>query len=312
MSEGERVERLALGWRLLLFVVLLAGIVLLVAPVVPDHPATRSIALLVGAVVAGALLLRRDGRSPAALGFHLKRGLAAETAVGVAVGTALGLLAGGAVALTGGVRWTLEGASPVQVVRGVLEGFALFALPAAAEEALFRGYPLQALAEAWGGVVAVVVISVGFALVHLMNPGVTWVATVNIAVAGAFLGFVYLRTGSLWAATGAHLGWNWAHGGLLDLPVSGIDLIDVPGVTAAVTGGPGWLTGGSFGPEGSILATAVLLAGTGWAARTGRLRASRAVVEARPLATIGEIARDAPPLTPEDAGGGGHHGHESG
>jgi len=289
VSEDGGAGRLALGWRLLLFVAVFVGIVLLVAPLLPDHPATQSIGLLVAAVGAGTLLLRLDGRSPAALGFHLKRPLAAEVGVGLAAGTALGLLAGVGVAVAGGVRWALGDAGPAEVGRGVIEGLGLFAVPAAAEEALFRGYPLQALAESWGGVVAVVVTSVGFALVHLMNPGVTWVATVNIAVAGAFLGFVYLRTGSLWAATGAHLGWNWAHGGLLDLPVSGIDLIDVPGVTATIAGEPGWWTGGSFGPEGSVLGTVVLLVGTVWAVRTARLRPSDPVLEARPLAEIGAV-----------------------
>lgn len=287
MSEDETGGRLALGWRLLLFTVLLVALVLLVAPATPEHPAAQSTAILVAALVAGALLLRIDGRSPAALGFHLRPALAAETGVGLGAGTVLGLLAGGAVALTGGIRWSFDGADPASVAGGVVEGLVLFAVPAAAEEAVFRGYPLQALAEAWGGTVAVVVTSVGFALVHLMNPGVTWVATANIAVAGAFLGFVYLRTGSLWAATGAHLGWNWAHGTLLDLPVSGVDLVDVPGVVATVGAGPGWLTGGAFGPEGSVLTTAVLVAGTVWAVRTDGLRPSAAVVRAHPLPEIG-------------------------
>ena len=72
-----------------------------------------------------------------------------------------------------------------------------------------------------------------------------------------FLGVVYLKTASLWWATGAHLGWNWAHGFLADLPVSGLELVDAP-LLEPVTGGPDWLSGGSFGPEGSVVSTLVL------------------------------------------------------
>ncbi len=82
----------------------------------------------------------------------------------------------------------------------------------------------------------------------------------NILVAGLFLGVVYLKTASLWWATGAHLGWNWAHGFLSDLPVSGLELVDTP-LLEPTTQGPEWLSGGSFGPEGSILSTLILLGG---------------------------------------------------
>jgi hypothetical protein len=82
---------------------------------------------------------------------------------------------------------------------------------------------------------------------------------VNIAAAGLLLGAVYLRTGSLWWTTGVHLGWNWGHGYLADVPVSGLELMDAPFYDGVVQG-PNWLGGGGFGPEGSVLATVVVLA----------------------------------------------------
>jgi hypothetical protein len=133
----------------------------------------------------------------------------------------------------------------------------LFTLPAAGEEALMRGYLFQALAEAWGGGVALWFTSVVFGLLHLGNPNTSWVGLANIMLAGLFLGLIYWRTASLWWATGAHMGWNWTMGFLADLPVSGLEVVNTPGIEPRI-GGPEWLTGGSFGPEGSIVATLVL------------------------------------------------------
>jgi hypothetical protein len=99
------------------------------------------------------------------------------------------------------------------------------------------------------------------------------------------LGVIQLRTGSLWWATGAHLGWNWGSAYVADLPVSGLELFDAPYYEARVAG-PDWLGGGAFGPEGSVLATAVLGGATWWCWRTRRLKTGETVRAARPLAHL--------------------------
>ena len=98
-----------------------------------------------------------------------------------------------------------------------------------------------------------------------------WLAAANVSVAGLFLGALVLRTGSLWWATGAHLGWNWGQAFLADLPVSGLDVVDTPFWEGSLEGAP-WLAGAGFGVEGSVLAT-LALAGAAWLCwRTPRLR----------------------------------------
>lgn len=67
-----------------------------------------------------------------------------------------------------------------------------------------------------------------------------------------------------------HLGWNWVLGYAADVPVSGLDLVNAPFYEGS-SSGPEWLGGGSFGPEGSVVATAVLLMATVWALRSVRL-----------------------------------------
>ena len=51
--------------------------------------------------------------------------------------------------------------------------------------------------------------------------------------------------------------------------------------------GPEWVTGGAFGPEGSLVTTAVLALATIWIWRTSRLRPGRKAIEARPLILAG-------------------------
>jgi hypothetical protein len=111
---------------------------------------------------------------------------------------------------------------------------------------------------------AIVGLSVLFATAHLLNPNATTLGLVNIALAGGFLSACFYLPGGLWTATGAHLGWNLGLAALA-APVSGIPLA-MP-LLDYDPGGPAWLTGGSFGPEGGALATIIFLAATFWVAR---------------------------------------------
>jgi membrane protease YdiL (CAAX protease family) len=134
---------------------------------------------------------------------------------------------------------------------------ALLLLPAALlEEVVFRGVGQVVLAKAFGRIPALVGLSLLFALSHISNPNPTFLGLLNIAVAGVFLGIAFYAPGGIWTAWGAHFGWNLTLAAL-DAPVSGwpfrIPLIDYQ------PGGPVWLTGGSFGPEGGLLASIALV-----------------------------------------------------
>jgi hypothetical protein len=188
-------------------------------------------------------------------------------------------------AAAGVVRWRFEEGGVFAFFSAGALSLALYGPLAAAEEALLRGYPLQALAEAWGPVIALLLTSATFGLLHAGNPDVGWTGVLNTGLAGVFLGALYLRTGSLWWASGAHAGWNWTHGYLLDLPVSGLDIADQP-LLEGRTQGPELLSGGGFGPEGSLLTTGVLLAATAWTWRTGRLSPAPWTQETPPLARL--------------------------
>ena len=274
--------RVRLGWRLLLFgvlTILFAGVLsLLPLPV----PAGEGLPVLLAAVFSGWVALRLDGRPPGALGFYLHPVLAIELLLGLVLGVGLILLVILLIWTVGGVGWTGEEGTWGGYLDMATRALWFFLVYGAVEEALLRGYVLQALADAWGRLWALWVTSVAFAALHVWNPNLSLLGIVNIGVAGLFLGVVYLKTASLWWATGAHAGWNWAQAFWADLPTSGLDLFDAPFVES-VSRGPGWLNGGSFGPEGSVVTTGIVaLAAVGlW--RAGWPAPSREAVQARPL-----------------------------
>ena len=110
-----------------------------------------------------------------------------------------------------------------------------------------------------------------FSLAHLDNPDVSARAIGNVALAGILLSLAFYSPGGMWTAFGAHLGWN-ATLAALGAPVSGLPF-DIPYIDYTM-GGPPWLTGGRFGPEGGLLGTIAITAAIFVAARWARKEAT--------------------------------------
>ncbi|HEX8362782.1 MAG TPA: CPBP family intramembrane glutamic endopeptidase [Longimicrobium sp.] len=275
------------GWRILLFVLLsLVGVVVAGPPIVMSglfsDLAEGFAAVLVAVLAASYVMLRWvDGRPFGALGFAAEPRAVTETAGGFALG---GGLLGGSVLLlvvAGSARWVADTGTVPEYAANLAGALAVFAVAAAAEEVVFRGYPFHVLVQGMGVWPAVLVTSALFATGHASNPNVTWLAVMNIFLAGIMLAVAYLRTRSLWFATALHLAWNWVMSALLDFPVSGLQR-DTPLYSARELGAD-WWTGGPFGPEAGVAATLVIVASTVWMLRTPRLSESPRMREMRPL-----------------------------
>jgi membrane protease YdiL (CAAX protease family) len=275
------------GWRILGFALLAMGAAVVLASFAQalrlpmEMAATFAIGLLSALLAGWAMLGLVDRRRPGALGFALEPAAARDSVVGLGIG---GALLGGAVvvlAVASMARWVADEGTVPEYVAALATSFAFFAVAAAAEEAVFRGYAFQALVQGIGVWPAVVVSSALFAYAHGGNANVTPLALANIFLAGVMLAVAYLRTRSLWFATAVHLGWNWTMASLLDFPVSGF-VLDVPLYTARETG-PDWMTGGPFGPEAGLAASVAIVLGTAWMWRTRALGESPGMRELRPL-----------------------------
>ena len=119
------------------------------------------------------------------------------------------------------------------------------------EEFTFRGYTQFAIQQLAGFWPTALLLSAIFALMHHSNPGETWLGTIGAGAVALFFCFTLRRTGNLWFAIGMHASWDWSQSFLYGVPDSGV--VEPGHLLQASLHGPAWLTGGSVGPEGSVL-----------------------------------------------------------
>ncbi len=124
------------------------------------------------------------------------------------------------------------------------------------EEFLLRGYSLFTLARGIGFWPAAIVLSGAFGLIHLRNGGEQWPGLLAAAFIGLFFCLTLRRTGSLWFAIGFHAAWDWGESFLYSVPDSGT--VSPGHLLSSSLQGPSWLSGGSVGPEGSVLCFVVI------------------------------------------------------
>ena len=282
--------RLRSGWRLLVFLLVYLSILFLLSSLarlayavalntVPQGIGSDYVQnlifrllMLITALGAGFICTRwLEGLPWRSLGLWFHEGWLRDLIVGSLIGIFSLVLATAIATAGGGLTFTISGrAALFQVLQTLVFSAALFIVAALAEEALFRGYPLQTLTRANLAWLAVFLTSVPFAAVHLRNPNVAAGFTfMNTALAGVWLAVAYLRTRTLWFPLGVHWAWNWALGALFGLPVSGItDLAPHP-LMRGTDHGPVWLTGGSYGIEGGLACTISLVVATIFILRTG-------------------------------------------
>jgi CAAX protease family protein len=267
VSFADQAKRLglALGW-ILLFAVIGVGVTIVLSWLVPGwggrewflarNGAYQLIGCTAATVLVGRLL---DMHSWDALGWRTDGRLGRRLARGVGLGA---LMAAAAIGLAivldrASVRATHDWSGWPAIALPLVLGLVCAAL---AEELLFRGYPLRRLADAIGPAPALLVISIGFAAAHIANPDVGTIALGNIWLAGVWLSVAFFSSGGMALAWGLHFGWNAGLALLFDAPVSGLTFA-VPGMDYT-PGAHAWVDGGAFGPEGGVVTTIVMIAGT--------------------------------------------------
>jgi hypothetical protein len=216
-----------------------------------------TVASLAAAVFANwlSLLIHENAHLPD-LGLWWNRRSADNLALGLAGGMGAASLVLLAPVAAGAARFVRTPAQPGAWDSAVFV-LLLLAASAAGEELFFRGYGFQVLLAAVGPYATILPVAVVFALLHTNNPNATWLGIGNTAGFGILFGYAYVRSRDLWLPIGLHYGWN------LTLPLFGVNL---SGITLKVTGyelawsaGKLW-SGGAYGPEASVLTSAVLLA----------------------------------------------------
>jgi membrane protease YdiL (CAAX protease family) len=124
----------------------------------------------------------------------------------------------------------------------------LFIIVAVVEEVLFRGYVLRNLMRSYNKYIALVISSILFALMHGINPNISWFGMFDLFLAGLALGVSYSYTKNLWFPIAYHFSWNFfqSHFGF---NVSGQNFYSV--IETSISNN-NLINGGDFGFEGSI------------------------------------------------------------
>jgi hypothetical protein len=179
--------------------------------------------------------------------------MAQEIAIGFGLGIAVAAAPVAAMALGG--AYHVDKINPFNPLL-ICACIAMF-LVALNEELMFRVFIFQTAERKWGTVASVVITSTIFGCMHLMNDvhGATilqklWGALSLIPEAGLLLNAALLVRRRIWLPVGIHWAWNFFEGSVFGTDVSGTNLGAT--VIEPSIAGPGWLTGGAFGPEASL------------------------------------------------------------
>lgn len=295
-------SELRTGWRLLVFMMIVAGLMVAKADFVRMLPLTTdpAYAYLVDKILkfvvflcASSIMARVEARTVADYGLPWKKMLGRQFWRGAAAAFLClsGFLIGsriakvfrfGDIALHGGEIWKW----------GALYAFG-FIIVALEEEFHYRGYALYTLTQGIGFWPAAALLSATFGYSHLGNPGESWLGLINASAGGLFFCLLLRRSGDLWMPIGFHASWDWAQSYFFGVPDSGRSL---PGhLFDGSFLGPRWLTGGTVGPEGSVLLTLLLV--IFWLCVSVWLRETLYHPSARRTLLTPELLRDISPLS---------------
>lgn len=144
--------------------------------------------------------------------------------------------------------------SPLLYGTDILKYGAIWAVPvffgALLEDFFYRGYLLFTLSTGIGFWPAAVVTSLWMGGMHYLNPGGAHglgpVAATEYCLVTCL---VLRRSGDLWMPLGIHTAWNWGELFFYGVPSSGF--VGRPHFLNPSFHGPEWLTGGTFGQDGT-------------------------------------------------------------
>jgi uncharacterized protein len=189
--------------------------------------------------------------------FYEKRNISELSTNGIGKNLALGILIGaGLQALTIFVMY-LNGSFSIVSVNSflfILPSLGMAFTSAIFEEILLRGIIFRITEEKLGSYLALLISALIFGLLHLGNPNSSLVAALGISIqAGLMLGAAYIFSRNLWLPIAIHFAWNFTQSGIFGASTSGH--VIAKSLLSTKIEGVELITGGKFGPEGSIQAT---------------------------------------------------------
>ncbi len=133
-----------------------------------------------------------------------------------------------------------------------------FMIQGASEEFLCRGFLLNSIAAKNGIILAIILNSCLFGILHIFNAGFTILPLINIILVGVFFSLYAYRSDNILGVCAIHSMWNFAQGNLYGIPVSGMNMN--ASILEIRNFSDSFLSGGTFGAEGGLACTIILCA----------------------------------------------------
>ncbi len=207
--------------------------------------------------LATVIVARMEKRPLSDYGLPLRRAFGLKFWEGMLWGFAMLSLIVLVLRAAGLFRIDSVGLSQAEFLHGALAWGATFLAVSLHEELTFRGYWLFSMSRRLRFWRTALLVSAVFGVAHLGNHGENAIGILHVFATGMLFCLMIRRTGTLWFAIGYHAAWDWAQTFFYGTPDSG--LLGVGRFLNSSVHGPDWLTGGSAGPEGSILSIAALV-----------------------------------------------------
>ena len=254
------------GWRLLIFLIIVIALInagnFILRPLL--HGADEITSFLVREAMdflvflfASWVMGRIEGRTIADYGLPWRRMFLTQFWQGAAIGFAAitGLLL--VLRAVGAVHFSGPALHGMEIGQWAIIWALVFILVALREEFRARGYALFTISAGIGFWPAAILSAAFFGYSHHGNSGEDWIGLFNVGLFGLLACLLLRRTGNLWMPIGLHMAFDWGETYFYGVANSGNVL---PGhLLSSTSSGPAWLSGGSVGPEGSVLCTLLLV-----------------------------------------------------
>lgn len=172
----------------------------------------------------------------------------------------IGLLLGAAsITLIIGINYIMGDTrfNEVHITWDLLLGLILFISVGFVEEILVRGCFQHIIYYRHGIAWAIIIPALIFSVMHFLNPNISYIAALNIALVGVVFGIMTYKSGNLWMAIGYHITWNYFQGNIFNIEVSGSAY--GRGLIKSIRVEDNLLNGGAFGIEGGLICTLLLI-----------------------------------------------------
>jgi uncharacterized protein len=266
------------GWRILIFLVIAAGVigfvnlaVFLVLRTLGVHgrlqfrptsltPAIAAISdggILVIAAIAARFMARIERRKWGQYGLPAASAFGWNFWIGLLVGFSSISATLFAIFLLHGFRLSGIAIHGETILVATAAWAGAFVIVGLGEEFAFRGYLQFTLTEGIGFWPSAILLSALFAFAHAGNTGESKFGLLSVVCFGLLFCLFLHRTGNLWWAVGFHAGWDWGQTYFYGVSDSGY--APYHNLFNSSFSGPRWLTGGTVGPEASIFTPITLL-----------------------------------------------------